>query len=197
MLKYRIGTLVEPWINKTPPIRGGVFNNPVQNNLSDSDADPSDVSAVCSCSLSFGSTLHDSTCHASCSDTAKFDVPGTLPEGKGQRFSAALPSRRNIATEAYIHQAIQAGVNENIRDYPSLDAHTQREIEKKYQSLHEQVTAGGYYQCQYREYAKELCRYISIFALFVAALISGWYWTSAALLGLFWVGRYDSLSICS
>lgn len=189
MVKYRIGTLSEPWTNKTPPIRGGLFADPTLSNNWDSDSELSDASTINASSVSSGSTLHSSNSRMRVKGDLEKDVEETLVKETGEKRSVNLLPRRNEATEAYIEEAIQAEVIENIKDYPSLDPQTQREIEDRYKDLHEQVKAGGYYDCRYREYAKELTRYISIFALFTTALTTGWYWTSAALLGLFWVGR--------
>lgn len=187
MVKYRIGTLVEPWTNKTPPIRGGVFTDPAQSNNWDSDAELSDASTVNASSVSSGSTLHSSDSRMRVKGDIEKDVEIILLEDNRKKRSIESLPRRNEATEAYIEEAIQAEVMDNIKDYPSLDPQTQREIEDRYKALHEQVKAGGFYNCHYREYAKELTRYVSIFALFMTALTTGWYWTSAALLGLFWV----------
>lgn len=187
MVKYRIGRLVEPWSNKTPPIRGGVFTDPAQSNAWDSDAELSDGSTICASSVSSGSTLHSSDSRMRIKGDIGKDGEIIVLENNGKKRSMESLPRRNERTEAYIQEAIQAEVMDNIKDYPSLDPQTQREIEDRYKDLHEQVKAGGYYDCHFREYAKELTRYVSIFALFMTALSTGWYWTSAALLGLFWV----------
>lgn len=188
MLKYRVGILTEPWSNKTPPIRGGVFTNPDEPNTWDSDTELSDTSTVYASSVSSGSTVYDNVPISRL--VSKQDVLDASPEIIEQKQkSVVAPPKRDAATEALIHKTIQGEVDDNIRDYPSLDPQTQREIEDRYKALHDKVKAGGFYQCHYGEYAKELTRYLSIFALFLTALTTGWYWTSAALLGLFWVSQ--------
>ncbi|MBA7490553.1 hypothetical protein ES702_01091 [subsurface metagenome] len=191
MLKYRVGILNEPWTNKTPPIRGGVFINPDEANTWDSDTELSDTSTLYSSSISSGSTANDSIPIARPVAISKQDVLDTSPEITEQKQkSTVAPPKRDAVTEAFIHKTIQGEVDDNIRDYPSLDPQTQREIEDRYKALHDRVKAGGFYQCHYLEYAKELTRYLSIFGLFMTALTCGWYWTSAALLGLFWVSQF-------
>lgn len=186
MLKYRVGILTESWTNKTPPIRGGVFTNPDEPNLWDSDTELSDTSTLYASSVSSGSTVYDNIPSARSVAISKQDFVEDSPVIVEQKSTVVLP-KRDAATEAFIHKTIQGEVDDNIRDYPSLDPQTQREIEDRYKALHDKVKAGGFYQCHYGEYAKELTRYLSIFALFMTALTTGWYWTSAALLGLFWV----------
>jgi len=185
MQKYRIGRLTHAWENRTPPIRGGVFSDPDEDNSTDlgSDSDLSDASTLCASSSYSDDAALDQK--ATLRTAAKHEAATCPPEGiKSKRVT---PPQRDAATEAFIQKTIQAEVDDNLRDYPSLDAQTQREIEARYHALHERVKNEGYYQCRYGEYAKELTRYLSIFALFMTTLLHGWYWTSACLLGLFWV----------
>jgi delta8-fatty-acid desaturase len=188
MLKYRVGILTEPWTNKTPPIRGGVFVNPDDTNAWDSDTELSDTSTLYASSVSSGSTIHDNvaTARPATINQLAGSVASSENVDQNQKPAVVLP-KRDAVTEALIHKTIQGEIDDNIRDYPSLDPQTQRDIENRYKTLHERVKAGGFYECHYLEYAKELSRYLTIFGLFMTALTCGWYWTSAALLGLFWV----------
>ena len=90
--------------------------------------------------------------------------------------------------EIYTASILQEEINDGIRDNPSLDARTQRDIAVKYQALHQRVKEDGFYDCQYSEYGKEIIRYLMLFTLFLICLRAEWYMTSAVLLGLFWVG---------
>ena len=180
------------WTNLTPPIRGGVYST-----TSDEDAsDGSDIE-----DLSDASTL--------CTRTTSLDIDYERDEGLRERSRLEsgldgqqdghlqVPSNRRkrgppqqpilITPEAYIEKAMQGEIDDSLRDYPSLDETTQREISSAYRELHQQIKDRGYYACRYSEYAKEVTRYLIIFALFCTALRSGWYLTSAAFLGLFWV----------
>jgi hypothetical protein len=112
---------------------------------------------------------------------AHLQVPGSGRKGPSRKPSIL------ITPEAYIAKAMQGEIEDSLRDYPSLDDATQRAISSAYQDLHQQVKDHGLYECRYSEYAKEITRYLILFALFCTALRHGWYLTSAAFLGLFWV----------
>lgn len=187
MYRYSIGVLVEPWENKVPPIRGGVFRDPDEKTFSDSDTDLSDASTMCA--ESTGSEYE--------SDVDSLTLRGKVTndqDGKHSQANRSTPmSKSDIAVEAYIRKTIQSEIDDDMADYPSLDPDTQRIIEAKYRALHQRVKDEGFYQCHYGEYAKELTRYLSIFAMFLTALYHGWYCTSAALLGLFWVSLFANL----
>jgi len=111
---------------------------------------------------------------------------GCLPSGPSL-------SKDDVAN-AFIEKALQANIDSDKRDYPSLDDETQRNISAKFRALHKRVKDEGYYQCRYSEYAKELVRYSIFFSLFLVTLRGGWYWTSAAFLGLFWVSIDPSVT---
>jgi len=187
MQKYRIGRLINPWKNKTPPIRGGAFSDPDETNstASNSDSDLSDATTICASSTCSDSGRQQD--NAKPRNVTKQVVVGDITDATPSKRSPPLIPHRDTATEALIQKTIQGEVDDNIRDYPSLDSWTQREIENRYRALHDRVKNEGFYECHYREYAKELARYLSIFALFMTTLLHGWYWTSACLLGLFWV----------
>jgi delta8-fatty-acid desaturase len=87
----------------------------------------------------------------------------------------------------FYQRECQDEVNQGVRDYPSLDAATQRAITKRYQALHERVKNEGYYDCRYVEYGKEFLRYSFLFGCFFGLLQAGWYIPSACFLGAFWV----------
>jgi len=187
MQRYRIGRLINPWKNRTPPIRGGAFADPDEIDLteSNSDSDLSDATTICAHSTSSDDVQHHD--NARLRNVTKQGVVGDLPGATLTKRSPPPIPQRDAATEALIQKTIQGEIDDNIRDYPSLDSRTQREIEDRYRALHDRVKNEGYYECHYREYAKELARYLTIFTLFMTTLLHGWYWTSAALLGLFWV----------
>ena len=195
---YRIGYIVEPWKNLTPPIRGGVYKKTAT--VVDEDASSSTDTDLESDSdgISVGSSATSLESSVSCiaaGDVSKVEsspVPHGNAQGLRRRHDkdttqALMVSK--LSPDAYITSAIRSEIEDGIRDYPSLDQETQREINQKYQKLHERVKDEGFYQCRYLEYAKELTRYSLIFATSMFALRHGWYITSAALLGLFWVSH--------
>lgn len=210
MNKYRIGRIAGPWVNFTPPIRGGIYRSAVEDDsTSSSDEDDSD---------SFLASTNTSTTSIDVINDVKLDQPyladnhlikrsGRIPrpvigiskcaathEDAPSRASARMSKRRTSTVrpkhkspEDYTSFAVQNEIDADIRDYPSLDAETQQQITEKYQALHQRVKDGGFYDCRYVEYGKELLRYSALFALFIVCLRAEWYLTSAAFLGLFWV----------
>ncbi|KAL8712500.1 MAG: hypothetical protein Q9220_003348 [cf. Caloplaca sp. 1 TL-2023] len=112
-------------------------------------------------------------------DAPSCDLEDILPEDKADVLSTL---RREPDNAEIVKQALENDIDQ----YPSLDAQTQQGIVKKYRELHQRIKREGYYTCQYREYMTELARYLCIFAAFLVTLRAGWFTTSAALLGLFW-----------
>ena len=173
MRQYQIGCVVEPWINLTPPIRGGVFRlYPEQEDVLSSDDD-----------LSVASTLTAST------NTTRHNSNESLPD-RCRRRKDGPPSRpppKRHVDEAFVTKLVQGEIDDNLRDYPSLDTDTQQSINQKFRALHQRVKDEGYYYCNLSEYAKESSRYALLFMCFLVTLRTGWYLTSAGFLGLFWV----------
>ncbi|KAL8685659.1 MAG: hypothetical protein Q9224_005730 [Gallowayella concinna] len=163
MNQYRIGRISGQWVNFTPPIRGGLFTQRKQRSLEGTDETRSPSTVKSSLDPAMQSGL-------SCSPEDK------LPVG-GVDSSPTEPDNARI-----VDQALQ----DDLEQYPSLDSNTQRAITLKYRDLHRKIQIEGYYDCRYWEYTKEMGRYLVIFTGFLLALRSGWFTTSAALLGLFW-----------
>lgn len=108
-----------------------------------------------------------------------------------------LPRGRPALTpEQYTDWAIGQGEATDMRDYPSLDMDLQQAIAEKYMQLHERIAEAGLYNCPYREYGKEMARYLGLFGLFLYTLSRGWNLTSAVFLGLFWVCACDAVAWC-
>jgi delta8-fatty-acid desaturase len=195
---YRIGYILEPWINLTPPIRGGIYKKTTSDTDEDTSssvdtdqASDSDCISVVSSATSLDSPASSiGTCDFSKDQSIAgpdVEVDGLRSRhSKGLKNSSAPVSSR-LSPDVYIASAIRGEIEDGIRDNPSLDQETQREINLKYRKLHQRVQDEGFYQCRYIEYAKELTRYTIIFMAFMLALRNGWYITSACLLGLFWV----------
>lgn len=173
MNRYRIGRIEGQWVNFTPPIRGGIFNQyTVCNTLSILGTDSAYQSAPRNSSAP--STPIQSRKNFRSSSPSTHDATPT----KALEISQIEPNNAEMVEQAHI---------EDLRDYPSLDAQTQQAIVQRYRTLHHTIKAEGFYDCRYGEYGKELVRYTCIFACFLVTLKAGWYITSAALLGLFWV----------
>ena len=199
MNKYRIGRIDGPWINFTPPLRGGVYGKDrAEEDEEDSGCESCEESAAASDSGYYSTSTAASVDSSIYLDQSKSVLlepfEGTTSCDAGQRTCAQVqPKYPHLSTRAYTTLAIQEEINDDIRDYPSLDDKTQRSITQKYRALHQQVKDQGFYDCRYQEYAKESVRYALLFASFLAALHYGWYMLSAALLGLFWVRLHRCL----
>lgn len=169
MNHYRIGRVEGSWVNFTPPIRGGLFAQSTKDCPTGIPQDPISIHAE-QLSQFFSST----------SPTLELELQDDSP---GSRADAVPDPLRSIDNTELVKQALE----DDLSQYPSLDAVTQQAIVEKYRDLHQKIKNEGYYNCQYWEYAKEMGRYLCIFTAFLIALKSGWFITSAALLGLFWV----------
>ena len=171
MNRYQIGRISGTWVNFTPPIRGGLFRH-VSHNESFSLAD--------SITMNRDKELR----------------PGSI------KLSPSVSSDRTVKPTCPQHSvdnalAVQRALDDDLKYYPSIDRETQQEIVKKYRELHSRVKTEGYYNCHCQEYAREILRYVTIFAVFSLCLRSGWYVTSAVFLGLFWVCPHrDAVKDC-
>lgn len=218
MGRYSIGRTVGTWTNITPPIRRLEGDRETHQDDAvkgyDTDQDESYDDDTASLSLSTSSMtsleslpdIQDLKTASVVSDmghTSALDLHSTrLPSNSGSlnewqchlRKCDITVERCNSTQAAYASGAIQTEINVGISQNPSLDPRTQQNITAKYRALHQRVQDEGFYECQYIEYGKEAVRYLTIFAMFLACLRSGWYLTSACSLGLFWVYQESSFA---
>ncbi|PTB63097.1 fatty acid/sphingolipid desaturase [Trichoderma citrinoviride] len=174
MAAYRIGRKpMGPWVNRTPPIRGGIFrkynlhNEPEIPDFVDK-LDTSIPSLFLDPSLGQGLRKRNaSSAASSVSDAEETDSPAA----------------RRVE---YTNRFVREGAEKSSRDYPSVDPEVQQGIIERYRALHQQIRDEGLYNCRYSEYGKEMLRYSALFISFLFALHHGWYMTSAVFLGLFW-----------
>jgi delta8-fatty-acid desaturase len=190
MHHYRIGYISQSWTNLTPPIRGGHFSGNVDEDDISSEDDLSDASTLTPCTTFSDENLGDFDKKGSCRHrtngaTAIASEANTVINGQ-DRYRRQ-PTKLDRLSEAFVNKVIQGEIDDNLRDYPSLDPKTQHDISVKYQALHQRVQDEGFYDCRFGEYGKEIIRYGILFMLFYVALRSEWYWLSACFLGLFWV----------
>ncbi len=200
---YRIGRIEGPWINFTPPIRGGKFNL-TNIESEESESDYADSGFEDDGSWSSASSVPDENpsldyapAKEASSEVSVLNAESDHQSSVTRRKSGNCEKVARVnsllkeevfhrSPEAYTVRVEQQEVDADLAKYPSLDAATQRNITRKYQELHQKIKDGGYYDCRYIEYGKECIRYSGYFVLFLIALRAGWYITSAALLGLFW-----------
>lgn len=200
---YRIGYIIEPWINQTPPIRGGVYRKTTVDAEEDTSSSVGSDQAYDSDCVSVNSSATSLDSPAS-SIAAGHESKNYLPSGhqaeaehgeavglrrRGEKEISETLIVSQLSPEAYIASAIRGEIEDGIRSSPSLDQKTQQSINLKYQKLHQRVKDEGFYQCRYIEYGKEAVRYSLLFVASMYALRQEWYITSACFLGLFWVSN--------
>ncbi|RSM04660.1 hypothetical protein CDV31_009985 [Fusarium ambrosium] len=184
MRPYRIGRKQGSWVNRTPPIRGGIFRKEADHLM------PSD-SSVASCSSGASDTdesVDDSLSSASSICSCSGDDVTHKDCGLHNRM-ARKPSAKDIkhsATLRVANAAISREIERDSATYPSVNPEVQRDIARKYQRLHQRIHDEGLYNCPYIEYGKEMIRYTTLFTLFAVLFYHQWYITSAVFLGLFW-----------
>jgi len=198
MAAFRIGRKPPgPWVNTTPPIRGGVYRKheaapaaPCKASEGDPDDGESRAAPVATVpdSLKTGGIEGDGPCgwHSQAGVRKRTPVPDASDDSDGALMTARL------SPEGYADWAVQREIDRDRARYPSLCPLVQGDIVHKYRLLHQRIQDEGFYDCPYLEYGKETVRYVGLFVLFLVALRYGWYMTSAVCLGLFWVCVFPS-----
>ncbi|RDA95834.1 hypothetical protein CP533_5085 [Ophiocordyceps camponoti-saundersi (nom. inval.)] len=172
MAAFRIGRKPPGlWLNRTPPIRRPSLPSLDATSHLVADDDSSFSAA------SFSSSSSSPSPSSSSSVSAPTSVSTSDDDGL---------RRRKINKDRYVETAVQSAVDKAISDFPSLDPAVQQNIVAEYRLLHQKVIDEGLYACPYRQYAKEMARYLTLFSASLFALHHAWYITSALLLGLFW-----------
>lgn len=180
-----------PWTNSTPPIRGGIYHEQGEEvvdvvEVVEVDAGSSGVEVGTSPASEPSVEGDDNTAQSNLQPNVRRRAS---PHQSSPVCDPAPTDAANLqqSPSDYTDWAVQQGANQDLRDYPSLDRAVQLNITHKYRLLHQEVRDQGLYHCHISEYGKELARYVTLFAVSMVALHHGWYMTSAAFLGLFWV----------
>ena len=201
---YRIGRISGPWINFTPPIRGGLFHcsrKHKEAGFIDEGVGLDTESSSCSSGEEDGSIKLEINAVVAANAIIRAEhllTQRSTRSTSGLRSSVVHDSALNLASdthevdlskltpEAYTSAIEQQEIDADIAKYPSVDPETQRRIAEKYQELHETIRAKGLYHCSYSAYVYECLRYTTIFVCFLTALHFEYYILSSMLLGLFW-----------
>lgn len=177
-----------PWTNSTPPIRGGIYHE------KEEEAVVEVVDTGCGSTEKGTSLVSERSVEDD--DMAKSNLPSDLrrrasPHPQSSVRDPACEDAVDVrqSPSEYTDWTVQQGVDQDLRDYPSLDHAVQLSITHKYRLLHQKVRDQGLYECHISEYGKEVARYLSLLLVSVVALRHEWYMTSAVFLGLFWVRR--------
>jgi delta8-fatty-acid desaturase len=200
MKAYRIARKQDgPWINMTPPIRGGIYrklevasssasSEPAGSDTDDDGLDTADDGSTPisdrSSFTSDSSSLNSIKEKVLKETLIKRRAHGHAEDATGKEPLA--PASISLSPAAYTDLLMQQEIDDGIKEFPSLDPLVQQDVVDRYRELHERVRNEGFYDCPYIEYGKEMIRYSILFAGFLVALKYGWYMTSAILLGFFW-----------
>jgi delta8-fatty-acid desaturase len=190
MRRYQIGRIEGRWTNFLPPIQGGKFRTQEQlEKLSGEDyvdsKSSSDHETASSASSANQSPVFEPA------DSASFvrqrNTTGiTRASSSSSVSSIGLEDITGTPKMTVLDRRTQQELDFDRAKYPSTDAKTQDRITQKYRDLQEKIQARGLYDCNYASYGVECLRYGAFTALFLYALYSGWYITSAIPLACVW-----------
>jgi delta8-fatty-acid desaturase len=190
MRRYQIGRIEGRWTNFLPPIQGGKFRTQEQlEKLSGEDyvdsKSSSDYETASSASSANQSPVFEPA------DSASFvrqrNTTGiTRASSSSSVSSIGLEDITGTPKMTVLDRRTQQELDFDRAKYPSTDAKTQDRITQKYRDLQEKIQARGLYDCNYASYGVECLRYGAFTALFLYALYSGWYITSAIPLACVW-----------
>jgi delta8-fatty-acid desaturase len=190
MNRYQIGRIEGRWTNFLPPIQGGKFRTQEElEKLSEEEY-------LESCS----SSDHESSSSTSSADQSPIFEPANKSSSVRQRNTTNITRASSSSSVSSIglddttaspkmsvlDRRTQEELDFDKAKYPSTDAETQDRITQKYRDLQKEIQARGLYDCNYISYGIECLRYGSFIALFLYALYSGWYITSAIPLACVW-----------
>lgn len=192
MSKYQIGRIEGPWTDFIPPIQYGKYRTREELDVVAGRPDPT------------GHDQTDSSGQESSGEPSPVFEPaerkssgmrkrGVNGEAPSQSSSTTSLSSLAIEEPAVPRKSSAQGQDKTNEDYqhdietfPSLDAATQAEIIVKYRALDQRIRDEGLYNCNYKAYAIESCRYTALAVTSYLLFRAGWYALSGAFLGMFW-----------
>lgn len=188
MLRYRIGRVDGPWINFLPPIQGGSFR-PYEEELTSTSTDEDEQTSSSSGESRPGSPIFDVPLGFS-GELRRLRKDETSEPAEISSISSLSSAELDTGIEnpklSHLDVFTQEKIDLDLAKYPPLDQKTQDDIVDRYRKLNDRIRAEGLYQCKYKSYLIEICRYIFLFSMCLLLLRWGWYGTGGAFLGLFW-----------
>lgn len=178
--RYCVGRILGRWTNLLPPIQGGIYRKMTDETLCENEIDATNSSSLSSSSDNSPRSI------------SPFEITGVRSRSHEGGFSSSesISSMMSSIEEdngmAHLDSVTREKINLDLEKYPSLDHTTQDEIVAKYRLLKERITAEGLYQCNYKAYAVELCRYSLLFSGMLLCLHWGWYALGGVFMGAFW-----------
>ncbi|KAJ4323122.1 hypothetical protein N0V94_002008 [Neodidymelliopsis sp. IMI 364377] len=190
MNRYQIGCIQGRWTNFLPPIQGGKFRTHEElEKLSEEEylesCDSSDRDSISSPSSADQSPIFEP---ADKTASLRQRNPNTIARASSSSSvsSIGLEDVAEPPKMSVLDRRTQQELDFDKAKYPSTDAETQAKITQKYRDLQERIEERGLYKCNYTSYGIEVLRYGTFAALFLYALYSGWYITSAIPLACVW-----------
>ncbi|KAF4637401.1 hypothetical protein G7Y89_g691 [Cudoniella acicularis] len=164
MLRYQIGKIEKKWVNLMPPIQKASSTLNIQE---------------------YGTNSPTNS-----------DPPRANGQLKLNKFSVASKETgfcQNIQVKSRERRAPLTLTNnielDNLRardNTTNLDEEQLERLTQSFRSLIDKMEAAGLYDCHYWAYFNDATRIVLIFLLMLLLLHSGWYCSSAAIMGCFW-----------
>ncbi|KAM0714247.1 hypothetical protein Q7P37_010034 [Cladosporium fusiforme] len=192
MSKYHIGKIEGPWIDFVPPIQYGKFRTKEELEAAAGRREPTEHDQTDS-SGQESSGEPSPVFEPAEGKTSGLRKRGATGEATSQSSSTTTLSSLDIEEPAVSRKSFAQGQDRTNEEYqndiarfPSLDAATQSEIIVKYRALEQRIRKEGLYDCNYKAYAIEACRYTALALTSYLLLRAGWYALSGIFLGMFW-----------
>jgi delta8-fatty-acid desaturase len=190
MSKYQIGKIEGPWTDFIPPIQYGKFRT--KEEIEAAGSRPSEYDhAESSGQESSGepSPLFEPADRAQSGLRKRKGSDGAVSHSSSATSLSSLDMDESTAPQKSSNDSqnrTDEQYQNDIERFPSLDTATQAAIIEKYRALDQRIRDQGLYNCNYRAYAIEACRYTALALTSYILLRNGWYALSGIFLGMFW-----------
>lgn len=186
MMSFKIGKIEGRWKNFLPPIQGGKFRSFIELGCGTGSIHKLVGDSSSQGSTPAGSPLFDpvggSRLRRGQNSSDLLEVSSISSLSSADEMNESKYESKESLFDMYTRQEIDL----DLAKYPPLDAVTQDSIVNRYRLLNERIRAEGLYQCDYRSYLIEICRYAFLFAMCILCLRCEWYGTAGLFIGLFW-----------
>lgn len=174
--KWKVGHIDGSWENLLPPIQGGIYKKDFGIESITSTKEEK-VSDIVSAGIGYPEVKLSPVVPANIipSEDNKDDI---FPVEKKK---GVIVDPRSLMKD-YDNKLSQL----DVLDLPSLDYATQQILRDEYVALHEEVIAGGFYDCNYWDYGRELIKIASIFLYAALFLKLNYIFLSALSVGMAW-----------
>lgn len=185
-MSFKIGKIEGRWKNFLPPIQGGKFRSSIEQEIGTEFVHDEERDSSSQGSTPPGSPLFDpvegTRLRRSQNSSDLLEVSSISSLSSADEMNESKYKSKESLFDVYTRQEIDL----DIAKYPPLDTVTQDNIVNRYRLLNEHIRAEGLYQCDYRSYLIEVCRYAFLFAMCLMCLHFEWYGTAGLFMGLFW-----------